>query len=422
MRAAQSGQGEGPAQRATTPAWRGIAAAEQREGPLYYPPIEVDSARWGWLLAGAGSVGALVAALLDPAAARAAAAQDWPPFVLVAGLLLIGLVAHDDGLFAHAGRKLANAAPGDGALFGGAVVLIAAVTAVLNLDTSVAFLTPVLFHAGRARDGKGASLLYACVLVSNAASLLLPGSNLTNLIVLGHLHLSGQRFFVRTALPWVAAVVVTAGVVAVGGRRLSGEDGSDSDGARQSDPAPAPKLGPGLAGVLAAVVLVLVLRSPAVPVAVVGVLAAGAHFVRRGQGMERALNVLGLPVLVGLLGVAVALGALGRAWTGPERILGHLDTWATAGVAAGTSVLVNNLPAASLLAARVPRHPFALLVGLDVGPNLFVTGSLSWILWLQAARTVGARPSVARATRLGLVATPIAMAAALAALQLTRAA
>jgi arsenical pump membrane protein len=342
--------------------------------------------------------------------------------VLVAGLLLIGLVAHDDGFFAHGGRKLANAAPGDGALFGGAVVLIAAVTAVLNLDTSVAFLTPVLFHAGRERDGKGVSLLYACVLVSNAASLLLPGSNLTNLIVLGHLHLSGQRFFVRTALPWVAAVVVTAGVVAVGGRGLSRDDGADSDDARRpaAEPAPAPKLGPGLAGVLAAVVLVLVLRSPAVPVAVVGVLSAGAHFARRGQGMERALNVLGLPVLVGLLGVAVALGALGRAWTGPERILGHLDTWATAGVAAGTSVLVNNLPAASLLAARVPRHPFALLVGLDVGPNLFVTGSLSWILWLQAARTVGARPSVARATRLGLVATPIAMAAALAALRLTR--
>jgi arsenical pump membrane protein len=357
--------------------------------------------------------------VIVPGAARAAASQDWPPFVLVAGLLLIGLVAHDDGLFAHAGRKLAGVAPGDGALFAGAVVLIAAVTAVLNLDTSVAFLTPVLFHAGRARADKGASLLYACVLVSNAASLLLPGSNLTNLIVLGHLHLSGQRFFVRTALPWVAAVVVTAGVVAVGGRSLS-DGGSDPHDARRPDPAPAPALGMGLAGILAAVVLVLVLRSPALPVAVVGLLTAGAHLVRRREGTERARDVVGLPVLVGLFGVAVALGTLGREWSGPEQMLGHLDTWATAGVAAGTSVLVNNLPAASLLAARVPRHPFALLVGLDVGPNLFVTGSLSWILWLQAARTVGARPSVARATRLGLVATPIAMAAALAALQLTR--
>lgn len=82
-------------------------------------------------------------------------------------------------------------------------------------------------------------------------------------------------------------------------------------------------------------------------------------------------------------------------------------------MAAVASVLVNNLPAASLLAARVPPRPFALLVGLDVGPNLFVTGSLAWILWLRAAATAGAAPSIARATRLGVVAAPLAMAGAL---------
>jgi arsenical pump membrane protein len=82
-------------------------------------------------------------------------------------------------------------------------------------------------------------------------------------------------------------------------------------------------------------------------------------------------------------------------------------------VAAGTSVLVNNLPAASLLAARTPPHPFALLIGLNIGPNLFVTGSLAWVLWLRAARSAGAEPSVAKASRLGVIAVPLAMAAAL---------
>ena len=67
-------------------------------------------------------------------------------------------------------------------------------------------------------------------------------------------------------------------------------------------------------------------------------------------------------------------------------MLGHLGTWATAPVAAVVSVLVNNLPAASLLAARRPPHPYSLLLGLNVGPNLFVTGSLAWVLWLRAAR------------------------------------
>jgi arsenical pump membrane protein len=130
------------------------------------------------------------------------------------------------------------------------------------------------------------------------------------------------------------------------------------------------------------------------------------------------LEVLGLPVLAGLLGVAIALGTLGRAWTGPTHLLMHLNSWATGALAALMSVLVNNLPAASLLAARVPQHPFPLLVGLNVGPNLFVTGSLAWILWLRAARTAGAEPSIRRASGLGAVAVPLSMACALGALAL----
>jgi arsenical pump membrane protein len=82
-------------------------------------------------------------------------------------------------------------------------------------------------------------------------------------------------------------------------------------------------------------------------------------------------------------------------------------------------VLVNNLPAASLLASRPPPRPFALLVGLNIGPNLFVTGSLAWALWWRAARTAGARPSISKAARLGLVAAPMAMAAALGVLTLS---
>ena len=124
-------------------------------------------------------------------------------------------------------------------------------------------------------------------------------------------------------------------------------------------------------------------------------------------------------MLVGLFGVAVALGTLGRAWSGPTNLLSHLDLWGTAVVAALCSVLVNNLPAASLLASRTPTHPFALLVGLNLGPNLFVTGSLAWILWLQAARTAGARPSIARATRMGAVSVPLAIALAAGVLALT---
>ena len=69
-------------------------------------------------------------------------------------------------------------------------------------------------------------------------------------------------------------------------------------------------------------------------------------------------------MLVGLFGVATALGTLGRGVVGTGHAAVHLDAVGTVAVAALSTVVVNNLPAAALLAARVPPHPYALLVGL----------------------------------------------------------
>jgi arsenical pump membrane protein len=315
----------------------------------------------------------VVAAVMDPDDARSAATQDWPAFVLVAGLLLVGLVAEEDGLFAAGGHALARLSRNGIVLFAGSAVVIVAVTTLLNLDTSVTFLTPVLVYAARRRGEGEAPLLYACLLLSNAGSLFLPGSNLTNLIVLGHLHLSGGAFLARMAAPALAAAVVTALVVAVFHRhslRTTITPSADPESVR---------LGVGLCAVGAVTVLVLVLHDSALPVAAVGAAAVVARWRHPLQPKSRdaaatsvspgrALTVLGLPVLVGLFGLAVALGTLGRSWSGPATLLSHVDAWGTAAVGAAVSVAVNNLPAASLLAARPPSHPFALLVGLNVAP------------------------------------------------------
>lgn len=146
-------------------------------------------------MAGIGLAGLCAAVAASPSEARAAAAQVWTPFVLVAGLLLIGLVADDDGLFAAVGHQLARTARSGAVIFVGAVAMVGVVTAFLNLDTAVAFLTPVLVYTARSRGEGEAPLLYGCLLLANAGSLFLPGSNLTNLIVLGHLHLTGGQFF-----------------------------------------------------------------------------------------------------------------------------------------------------------------------------------------------------------------------------------
>ncbi len=373
-----------------------------------------------WPVALVGAIALIVAGLAEPTAARSAADQVWPPFVLVAGLLLVGMVADADGLFAASGRLLADLAPGDGSLFVGCCLTVAAVTAVLNLDTAVVFLTPVLVHAARRRGSPDGPLVIACILVADAASLLLPGSNLTNLLVLGHLRLTGGEFVARTALPWGLSVLVTGLVVAVGaaarGRRSGGPSPPPSGGSPEP---PLRLVGPGLVAVVASVVLVLVLPDPALPVVGVGVVAAGVRSRSGGRSARDVAGSLGVPLLVALFGIAVGLGTLGRTWAGPADVLARLDAVGTTALAAAASVLVNNLPAASLLAARTPPHPFALLVGLDIGPNLFVTGSLAWVLWMRAVRTSGERPPTARAVGLGLVSAPLAMAAALGALAVT---
>jgi arsenical pump membrane protein len=366
-----------------------------------------------WLPVGVGSAAAVVAAALAPAAARSAAAQVYAPFVLVVGLILIGLVADGDGLFAHVGHRLALLAPNGTALFVGAAALTAGVTAVLNLDTAVVFLTPVLVHAARSRDADPTPHVVGCLLLANAGSLLLPGSNLTNLIVLGHLHRTGSQFLHRMALPWVASVLVTTAVIRVLERRRLASSGP------VGDPPERAVVGIGLAAIVAATALVLLLRSPAVPVAAVGFVAVAIRLATRELDPGRSIGVLGVPVLVALFGLAVALGTLGRRWSGPTTLLGHVGAAGTVAVGAVASILVNNLPAASLLAARAPPHPFALLIGLDVGPNLFVTGSLAWVLWWRTTRQLGAEPPTSRAIVLGLVSAPLAMAAALALVSVT---
>lgn len=370
--------------------------------PGYRPRVP----RWPYLLLIAGALASVLAAALDPSAASSAASQTWPAFVLVAGLLLVGLVAAADQLFAVAGARLAGVAPGGGWLFIGVTILVAVVTAVLNLDTSVAFLAPVMVHTARRRGEDGAVLLSLCLLMSNAASLLLPGSNLTNLIVLGSRHLSGGTFIARMALPWVLAVAVTAAVVAFRARATLGAR------VEVDEAPPRAQVGAGLVGIVAVVVLVLTVNSPAPEVAAAGAVVAVLAGARGRISWSDAMRTLDLPVLVGLFGVAVGLGSLGRVWTGPATVLGHLDPWATAGMAALSTVVVNNLPAAALLSARPPAHPLSLLIGLDIGPNLFVTGSLAWVLWRSSARAAGGRPDVSRTVRLGLIAAPLSMAAA----------
>jgi arsenical pump membrane protein len=362
-------------------------------------------------LLGAGAIGTGAVALVSRGALGDAAAQTWPPFVLVTGLLLIGAVAGADGVFAAAAARLDRLPGGDATLYVAAMALVAVVTAVLNLDTSVAFLTPVLVHAARRRGAGEQRLLYGCVFMSNSASLLLPGSNLTNLLVLSGEHVNGSVFLARTALPWLAGVVVTAAVVA-----LLCRDGAPAAAPRIAGPPDVHLRGwLGGFGVAVAAGLTLALGDPALPVLGVGVALVAVRVAQRRLRIAEVTSVVDLPILAGVFLLALTLGTVARVWSFPASLMRGAGLVASAALGAVAAVLVNNLPAAVLLGSHPVAHPRALLIGLDVGPNLAVTGSLSALIWWRAARSAGARPSAVRYSTVGVVLVPLVMAAALAA-------
>lgn len=327
------------------------------------------------------------------------ATQAWPPFVLVAGLLLIGAVAASDGLFEALGARMARARIGPRALLLALLALVAIVTAILNLDTAVVFLTPVLVHAARTRHLDERPFVYGSVFMANAASLLLPGSNLTNLLVLRSDPQPGGVYALHMLPAWVAACTITAVFIVIAFRQVD----RDRD---EIDPPPL-RLGLGVFATLIAAALVVTLPNPALPVLMLGLAAIGAR---------RLTPKLDARALALLFALAVSLGTIARLWHAPAQLLSSSGAWTSAGLGALASILVNNLPAAVMLSARPPAHPDALLVGLDLGPNLAVTGSLSALLWLQAARSVGAHASIRTYSLLGVILVPATLTVTLATL------
>lgn len=364
------------------------------------------------LVAAAGTI----ALALTSASGSAALDQALPAFVLVGGLLVLGAVADDEGLFASAAARVERLPGSPRTLFVASLALVAGVTAVLNLDTAVVFLTPVVIGAAEHRGVPNAPFLYGTVVMANGASLLLPGANLTNLMVLGVEHVPGSVFLARMAAPAIAAVLATLLVLLVRFRA------DLRTGPRQRPPGGARIPPAGVLGVAAtatAALLVLLLPHPAAGVAILAAVVA-LLAVRRGSATSvELLRAADLPVLVVLLFVSVTLGDIARVWGAPSDVLSHAGVVATTGIAAAGAVVVNNLPATVLLTGGAVPHPRALLVGLNLGPNLFVTGSLAVYLWWRAARRAGALPTLRGYLSAGVPAALVAGAAALVAIELT---
>jgi arsenical pump membrane protein len=377
---------------------------------------------WGWPEAVVAVPAAVVvtgAGAISLSQARAEAGQLGPVIGFLAAVLVLARLCDGEGLFRACGAWMASAAAGRPRRLLACVFAVASViTAVLSLDATIVLLTPVVFATAARLGARPRPHVLACAHLSNTASLLLPVSNLTNLLAFAASGLSFPRFAALMALPWLVAIgaeyaafrwFFAAGLAVV----------------PQAPPAADP---PGvpvftlatvactLAGFAATSALGL---SPAWA-ALAGALVLAARALARRRTTPAAIaRAAGLPFLAFVL----ALGIVVRALTGNglAAALGHLvpggaglpALLAIAALAAVLANVVNNLPAvlalAPLAAPAGPGAVLAVLLGVNIGPNLTYAGSLATLLWRGIVREHDAEVDVREFTRLGLLTVPSAL-------------
>ncbi|MEJ8277901.1 SLC13 family permease [Pseudonocardia spirodelae] len=377
---------------------------------------------------------AVLAGLVTPAAAWAETAELAPTVGFLAAILLLGHLADAEGVFRWLGARLATASAGSARRLLVAVFAAAAgTTAVLSLDATVVLLTPVVLATAARLGVASRPHSFACAHLSNSASGLLPVSNLTNLLAFSASGLGFLTFAGLMAGPWVAVIAVEYLVLRWWFRRDLRDAPDPGPGPERAGPAPAAEPAP----VVALAVLALTLAGFAVAsplgvepgwVAAAGALVLAVRaLVRRETGPLRLVAAAspGFCLFVLALGVVVAgVSAQGLArWIGAllpatPDLAGLLLTAAVAAVLAN---LVNNLPATLvLLTAHGPAAPpglvLAMLLGVNIGPNLTYAGSLATLLWRRIATGYGDPPQLGTFLRLGALTVPLGLLAATTAL------
>lgn len=358
--------------------------------------------------------------------ARAEAEQLGPVVGFLAAVLVLAHFCDVEGLFRACGAWMAEWAKGSpGRLLTAVFALASAITAVLSLDATIVLLTPVVFATASRMGVRPKPHVYACTHLSNTASLLLPVSNLTNLLAFAASGLSFTRFAGLMALPWLVAI----GAEYLVFRKFFARD------LAAAAPQPASGDTPGLP--VFALATVACTLAGFVLTSAVGIDPAWAAFagalVMAGRGLLRRQAT---PVTVvraaapSFLAFVLALGIVVRAVVdnGLSDALGHVLPGGTGiaallGIAALAAVLanlINNLPAVLVLlpltAQSGPGAVLAVLLGVNIGPNLTYAGSLATLLWRRIVHQHEHGVDLREFTKLGLLAVPTALVPAVVAL------
>jgi arsenical pump membrane protein len=360
---------------------------------------------------------ALLSGAVDLPTARHAVAELAPTVAFLAAILAFGQLCAAEGVFGYLGSVIARLSRGAPTRLLGLVVALAAlVTATLTLDATVVLVTPVVLATTVRLAVPHRPHSYACAHLANSGSLLLPVSNLTNLLAFTASGLSFATFAAAMALPWLLACALDWASLRLAFRR-------DLRAAPEREPELAPR--PTAALLVLALTVAGFVATTAAGVApawaaLAGVLALAVPRLARRQLSPSRLVLATSPgfcAFVLSLGVLVA-GALDNGAEQPLRRLipsgtGLLAVLGLALLAAVLANLVNNLPTTLALVPLVAGSPLAVLavlVGVNLGPNATFPGSLATLLWRRNLPAAD-RPKALEFHVLGLLSTPVIVTA-----------
>jgi len=371
-----------------------------------------------WVEAAVG-IGAAAAALatgrLDDGGLRTEVGRLLPVVLFLMAVLVVAECCRAAGLFSAIGTRLASAG---GRTFVLAFIVASVVTVVLSLDATVVLLTPVVLAAAAATQVSARPLQLVCVRLANSASLLLPVSNLTNLLALPRLDIGFGRFALLMAPVWVLTLVIEYAVHRLWFRAELRVPGSGRQGVSVV-PLPRAPLAVVTAMLAGFGIGSMVGVEPAW-VAGGAALVLAARVVVRGElGTRRLLRSTHASFALFVLGLGVVVATLGRGPLGD--LLGDLvpsgdgvaALLAVALLGAVTANLVNNLPATLLLVPLVAPlgvvPALATLVGVNLGSSMTWSGSLANLLWRRTVLRSGGTVESRDFHLVGLLATPVAV-------------
>ena len=380
-----------------------------------------------WAVLGAAALVGL--GLLPWTAAWQGISNGTDVYLFLTGMMVLAELARREGLFdwlaAMAARRANGSAPRLFALVYGVGTLV---TVFLSNDATAIALTPAVYAATKAARTEPLPYLFICAFIANAASFVLPISNPANLVIFGSGMPPLAVWLGQFALPSTLAIVATYVALYLTQapllhRRLARNIRAPllSSGGRMT------AYSIGGTGVVLLTASALDTRL-GLPTCLAGCATAVIVLLRKREPPWHLVKGISWSVLPLVAGLFVLVEGVEQ--TGVLRSLSAMLSSAAAHSAAGTAWgaglilalvcnLMNNLPAGLLAGATVtaahvpPRVIGAALIGVDLGPNLSVTGSLATILWLVVLRREGQHVGAWEFLRLGIVVMPPAFLLAL---------